>query len=197
MTSKDRKFGLLTVIKEIGSDIFLCRCACGNELELWRSQLVERIYRDCRKCDPKRWVRNHNVHTRIYKTRTGKIKHLRTREMSSYLSMLARCSCETNQAYETYGGRGIRVCKRWLPDGAGQGFKNFIADMGPRPLGKTLDRINPQGHYEPTNCRWADAETQTQNRRCMLYPDGDEPKLEGVRTMEARIAEEMDVEFTY
>ncbi len=59
------------------------------------------------------------------------------------------------------------------------GFKNSCDDMGPRPVGKTLDQKNPQGHYEPTNCRWADAETQTQNRRCVLYPDSDVPKLEG------------------
>ena len=84
-----------------------------------------------------------------------------------------------------------------MSSSGGRGFKNFFADMGPRPLGKTLDRINPQGYYEPTNCRWADAETQSHNRRCVPYPDGDVPKLEGVCSMEARVAEEMEVEYTY
>jgi len=69
--------------------------------------------------------------------------------------------------------------------------------MGPRPVGKMLDQKKPQGHYEPTNCRWADAETQTQNRRCMLYPDGDVPKLEGFRSMERRLAEESELEYAY
>jgi hypothetical protein len=181
--------------------VFLLRCACGTEIELWRSQLAERIYLNCRKCAPVegKWAmtRDNSAHARVYKGRKGKLKYLRTGEMQSYLSMVARCSCTTNHAYENYGGRGVCVCERWMSGSHGQGFKNFCADMGPRPLGKTLDRINPQGHYEPTNCRWADAETQTQNRRCMLYPDGGEPRLEDCRAMEIRLAEEMEVDYAY
>lgn len=97
-------------------------------------------------------------------------------------------------AYEIYGGRGIRVCERWLL-GDGQGFKNFIDGMGPRPSGKTLDRINPQGHYEPTNCRWATAKDQHDNQRRYRWPkDGEEkmPKIEGVREMEKRLDWELD-----
>lgn len=194
-------FGSLIVVREVRPDIFLCRCSCGTDIELWRSQLAERIYLNCRKCAPVegKWAmtRDNSAHARVYKARKGKLKYLRTGEMQSYLSMVARCSCKTNHAYENYGGRGVRVCERWMSGSHGQGFKNFCADMGPRPLGKTLDRKNPQGHYEPTNCRWADAETQTQNRRCMLYPDGDEPELEGFRAMERRLAEETELEYVY
>jgi hypothetical protein len=193
----DGKFGSLTVIKETRQDIFLCRCACGTDIELWRSQLAERIYLNCRKCAPVegKWAmtRDNSAHARVYKSRKGKLKYLRTGEMHSYLNMIARCNCMTNHAYENYGGRGICVCERWQSGGDGQGFKNFCAGMGPRPLGKTLDRIDVCGHYEPTNCRWADAETQTINRRCMLYPEGDEPPVEDVVVMEKRLDSEWEL----
>jgi len=125
------------------------------------------------------FVRRDGTHTQKY-----------TWEYNSWNAMRTRCENPNCAAYDNYGGRGVTICKRWtLP--YGEGFKNFLADMGPRPEGKTLDRINPQGHYEPTNCRWADSETQTQNRRCMLYADSDVPELERVRSMEKRLEEEL------
>lgn len=187
------KFGILTVIKEIRPDVFLCRCACGTEIELWRSQLAERIYMNCRKCVPVdgKMTRDNSCHARVYRGRKEKLKYLRTGEMQSYLAMIARCTCKTNSAYETYGGRGIHVCARWMSGSEGQGFKNFCIDMGPRPLGKTLDRINPQGHYEPANCRWADAEIQANNQRRYLFPEGSMPPVEDFRSMEQRLEEEL------
>ena len=77
--------------------------------------------------------------------------------------MKMRCLCETNDSYKHYGGRGIKICDRWLGPG---GFVNFLKDMGRRPEGKTLDRRNPQGDYTPENCRWASDKTQNANRRC-------------------------------
>lgn len=74
--------------------------------------------------------------------------------------MLTRCYNEKHVHLEDYGGRGIRVCKRWL-----NSFENFLADMGERPKDKTLDRKNNDGDYKPSNCRWATRKQQTQNQR--------------------------------
>ena len=102
--------------------------------------------------------------------------------------MVARCQNEKRHAFADYGGRGIRVYERWLPDGTGQGVRNFLADLGLRPVAMTLNRIDPQGHYQPLNCRGADKETQANNQRRYWWPNGDMPEVESVRTMEARIA---------
>ena len=74
--------------------------------------------------------------------------------------MLSRCYRPNSNGFHNYGGRGITVCDRWR-----ESFANFLADMGERPEGKTLDRINVDGNYEPGNCRWATATEQMANRR--------------------------------
>jgi hypothetical protein len=74
--------------------------------------------------------------------------------------MIQRCTNQKNKSWDDYGGRGISVCDRWLHD-----FAAFAADMGERPSGMTLDRINNDGNYEPSNCRWATGATQRRNAR--------------------------------
>jgi hypothetical protein len=81
-------------------------------------------------------------------------------EYSRWLSMKARCYCPTDSSYKYYGARGIRVCERWR-----KSFDAFLFDMGLCPDGRVLDRINPFGNYEPSNCRWANKETSYNNRR--------------------------------
>jgi hypothetical protein len=76
--------------------------------------------------------------------------------------MKTRCLCRTNSHWPNYGGRGIRICKRWQGE---HGFENFLTDMGPRPEGKTLDRKNVDGNYTKRNCRWATPQEQALNRR--------------------------------
>lgn len=74
--------------------------------------------------------------------------------------MRHRCLGPTHEAFYRYGGVGITICKRW------ETFANFLADMGPRPIGMSLDRWpDPSGNYEPGNCRWATAKQQAENRR--------------------------------
>ncbi len=81
-----------------------------------------------------------------------------TRIWRAWKSMLQRCEAPNNRGYSRYGGRGISVCERW------HDFSNFLADMGERPEGLTLDRINNDGNYEPGNCRWATIKEQSRNK---------------------------------
>jgi hypothetical protein len=78
----------------------------------------------------------------------------------TWQSMKQRCLNPRHQAYANYGGRGITICDRWR-----HSFTTFLADMGPRPEGRTLDRVDNDGNYEPGNCRWATKSTQLSNRR--------------------------------
>lgn len=83
-----------------------------------------------------------------------------SREFQTWARMKGRCYNRRNPDYPDYGGRGIRVCDRWL-----ESFEAFYADMGPRPAGHSIDRKNSNGNYEPDNCHWTTAVPQASNRR--------------------------------
>lgn len=98
-------------------------------------------------------------------------------ELRSWESMKARCLNKNNQAYSRYGGRGITICKRWLDS-----FQNFLKDMGNKPTQEhTLDRINNDGNYEISNCRWATPLEQSWNSRksTMLEYNGVHKSIRG------------------
>lgn len=84
---------------------------------------------------------------------------MKKRMYNVWHGMKDRCYNPSNQSFHRYGGRGIEVCAEWRND-----YARFEADMGPRPPKHSLDRIDNDGNYEPSNCRWADAKTQSGNK---------------------------------
>lgn len=89
------------------------------------------------------------------------------RTYTSWDTMTQRCTNPNNIAYKWYGGRGITICERWRK------FANFLIDMGDRPEGTTLDRIDSNGNYEPSNCRWATRDVQHANQRHVGFTSKD------------------------
>jgi len=108
--------------------------------------------------------------------------------------MRSRCNQPTNHKWKYYGGRGIRCCERWAV------FKNFLADMGPCPPGFTLDRIDPNGNYEPGNCRWASVTDQNNNQRARAYSASYQRKTvivdTGVAITQAEAAKRLGIQQT-
>lgn len=90
---------------------------------------------------------------------------------TSWRGLFDRCLNPENPAYENYGGRGISICDRWrFGEGGIHPFRCFMSDMGEKPSPKhSIDRIDVDGNYEPSNCRWADAKTQARNKRETLF----------------------------
>lgn len=146
-----KQFGSWTVLRETArpaglrwqGTFWLCRCVCGREETINGGRLnAGRMKRGCQICAG----RGHNKRGKCSPT------------YNSWRAMRARCLRPDNAGYPQYGGRGIKVCDRWRDS-----FSNFLADMGERPTGTSLDRINNNGNYEPTNCRWAGSKTQARN----------------------------------
>jgi hypothetical protein len=152
-----KTFGRLTVLSlayvaHPWNAMWLCRCECGNTKVIANSSLVRGATRSC-GC-----LLREVSYARCY-------RHGRTRtpEHKAWQAMLRRCKPGSATA-SLWGDRGITVCDRW------RSFKNFLADMGPKPPGTSLDRIDNGGNYEPSNCRWAtklqQANNTRTNRRC-------------------------------
>ena len=139
---------------------WICRCDCGKEKSVRGSRLNAGTTRSCgclqRELSSARVTKAAGKYSIIHgATRNGKW----TREYVTWYAMRQRVNNPRHEHFKYYGGRGIRICRRWRK------FENFLADMGLRPQGKTLDRKNPDGNYEPGNCRWATQKEQIANRR--------------------------------
>lgn len=154
-------FGRLTVISFAGyrckNRVWRCRCRCGKES----------IVQACNLC----YGHSHSCGC-LAREITSKLKFVHghakryseTWEYSSWKNAKDRTSRKDCRAYKYYGARGIKMCKRWF-----NSFVLFLQDMGPCPAGRSLGRINNDGDYKPSNCRWETDEQQCNNKRSTVW----------------------------
>lgn len=168
------KRGLLTVLGDGGRDcrgvkLWECQCECGSKCKRLASHINSKKMPSCGCFSNKA----KGLHARTHGM-TG------SPEFASWKSAKARCFNPRNAGFPDYGGRGITMCAEWK-----ESFERFYEDMGPRPQGMSLERLDVNGNYHPGNCLWADSKQQGRNRRPSLRL----PWKGGVKTTQEIAAE--------
>lgn len=155
-------FGRLTAVERDhsrkGAAYWKCDCECGNDTTVSSASLRSGNTRSCGCLRREETIARSTTHGL-------KPRSVISPTYNSWTNMIRRATHEKDPRYPNWGGRGIKVCERWLD------YRNFLADMGERPPGTTLDRIDNDGNYEKENCRWADALQQYQNTRLQRDPE--------------------------
>jgi hypothetical protein len=146
-------FGRLTVIAKLPDRKIRCLCKCGQEKVIFEGNLTRGVTKSCGCLNAELSAKRNLKHGGA---KRGKL----LRAYRSYHHMKYRCLNPNATGYQYWGGRGITICERWL-----ESFDNFYADLGERPKGYELDRINPNGNYEPNNCQWIVRGTGTRTDR--------------------------------
>lgn len=154
---KGERFGRLTAIEIVGKlrrgNLWRCVCDCGGEKRALAYALRSGQVRSC-GCLLNEMLIERNA---ALSTHRHTVRSKLTPEYISWMSMKTRCLNPNHKNYDQYGGAGVTICKRW------DDFQNFLDDMGPRPKGTTLDRVNTELGYSAGNCRWATSGEQNRN----------------------------------
>ena len=165
----NQRFGMLRTLKYVGKDkhnraLWECLCDCGNTHIATYYNLKRGIVKSC-GCLYQKHKDNFGLIATKAKTIHGGAG---TKEYESFRNMKSRVLNKNNAQFKDYGGAGITICDRWL-ESKGQGFKNFLEDIGPIPkdnLVYSIERKDTYGNYEPSNCIWLLKKLQNRNRKC-------------------------------
>ena len=183
---KGQRFGKLIVLERAENRIrksgrqdvvWESKCDCGNSKNIRSTSLLQGLTKSC-GCIAIEKVKNLNLSHNM----------CQIKEYKAWSKLKSRCYTKTDNKYYAYGARGIKVCDRWL-----ESFDNFYKDMGDAPTKKhSIDRIDVNGNYEPSNCRWATNKVQSNNKTTNVYVE-----YGGVKYTLKTLSEHLDIPYKY